>query len=154
MDVLTGQKQVLRADILQDLGRSISPEVDIGQIEGAFVMAMGLWLTEELVYDAETGQLLTDRTWYCRPPGPKDIPIYFRLELRRNSPNPVGVVSSKAMGEPPICMNASIYLALKNAFLAARVEAGAGDEWFALNTPVTVEKPYLASLTSSDQFSY
>ncbi|XP_063225147.1 uncharacterized protein LOC134532557 [Bacillus rossius redtenbacheri] len=154
VDILTGQKQVLRADILQDLGRSISPEVDIGQIEGAFVMAMGLWLTEELVYDPDSGQLLTDRTWNYRPLGCKDIPIDFRVEIRKNGTNPPGVYSSKAVGEPPMCLAVSVYLAVKDALTSARIEAGAQDEWFKLNSPATVERAFLASLTSSEQFSY
>ena len=56
--------QVLRSDILSDTGASLNPEVDIGQIEGGFVFGLGLWLQELLVYDAKTGKLLTNDTWY------------------------------------------------------------------------------------------
>lgn len=50
-------------DILEDAGQSLSPLVDIGQVEGAFIMGLGWWLTEELVYDTSNGALLTDNTW-------------------------------------------------------------------------------------------
>lgn len=55
--------QIIRADIIEDAGDSLSPLIDIGQIEGAFIMGLGWWLTEELVYDTSNGALLTDNTW-------------------------------------------------------------------------------------------
>ena len=51
--------------MIHDAGQSLSPEVDIGQTEGAFIMGMGMWLTEKIVHDEETGELLTNRTWVC-----------------------------------------------------------------------------------------
>ena len=63
VDLLTGEKMVKRVDLIEDTGSSISPNVDVGQIEGAFVMGIGLWLSEELKYDTETGRLLTRDTW-------------------------------------------------------------------------------------------
>lgn len=62
IDVLTGDYKIIRADILNDTGFSLSPLVDIGQIEGAFIMGLGWWLTEELIYDPSSGALLTDNT--------------------------------------------------------------------------------------------
>lgn len=63
IDVLTGQHIVLRVDILEDTGVSLSPNIDIGQIEGAFIMGMGYWTCEDLMYDPVTGALANDRTW-------------------------------------------------------------------------------------------
>lgn len=63
VDVLTGEKNVRRADLVQDTGASISPNIDVGQVEGAFVMALGLWMTEKIKYDPKDGRLLTNDTW-------------------------------------------------------------------------------------------
>jgi len=60
---LTGEKNVRRVDIVEDTGSSVNPILDVGQIEGAFVMSLGLWLTEELKFNPENGQLLTFDTW-------------------------------------------------------------------------------------------
>ncbi|KDR17215.1 hypothetical protein L798_08320, partial [Zootermopsis nevadensis] len=129
VDLLTGQHQILRVDILEDAGESLSPEVDVGQIEGAFVMGLGYWLMEYLTFSPETGELLTNRTWNYKPPGVKDIPIDFRVHLRKKAPNPFGVLRSKATGEPPLCMSCVILFALRNALHAARQDAGKPDEW-------------------------
>lgn len=95
IDILTGQVQILRVDILEDTGVSMSPGIDIGQIEGAFMMGIGYFLYEKLVYDRETGLLLTDRSWTYHPPGAKDVPIDFRITLIQNNPNPAFVLRSK-----------------------------------------------------------
>ena len=63
LDVLTGEITIRRVDILEDTGTSINPEIDVGQLEGAFVMSLGMWLTEQLRYDPVSGKLLTYDTW-------------------------------------------------------------------------------------------
>lgn len=60
-------------------------------------MGLGYWTSEHLMYDPKTGQLLTHRTWTYKPPGIKDIPIDFRIQFRRNAPNPAGVLRSKGI---------------------------------------------------------
>nr|CAD7461029.1 unnamed protein product [Timema tahoe] len=145
IDVLTGQQQcsavdlkgepvaryrmvplfqVKRVDILEDAGQSISPLIDVGQVTGAFVMGMGVWTHEDIVYDPTTGAVLTNRTWNYYPPGMKDIPIDFRVTLKKDSPNPVGVARSKGTGEPALCLAVSVFIALRNAINSARTDAG------------------------------
>lgn len=97
LDLLSGNLQLTRVDILEDCGESMSPGIDLGQVEGAFVMGLGYWLTESLVYGPENGELLTNRTWTYKPPGAKDIPIDFRVTFLRNSSNTGGVLRSKGI---------------------------------------------------------
>ena len=95
VDILTGQMFVVRTDILEDAGLSTSPVVDIGQVEGAFIMGLGLFTSEEIKHDPSTGELLTKNTWEYKPPAAKDIPQDFRVTLLKNARNPMGVMSSK-----------------------------------------------------------
>lgn len=95
VDMLTGSMLLKRVDITEDTGESMSPAIDIGQIEGGFVMGMGIWLTENLVYDPKTAELLTDRSWNYKPPGAMDIPVDFRIKLVQKKPNPCFVLRSK-----------------------------------------------------------
>ncbi|XP_039304251.1 xanthine dehydrogenase isoform X1 [Solenopsis invicta] len=150
IDVLTGQHIIRRVDLMEDTGVSLSPEIDIGQVEGAFVMGIGYWTSEDLVYDPKTGMLTNDRTWNYKPPGAKDIPEDFRVSFRRNAPNPLGVLRSKTTGEPPICMSCVIPIAIRNALNSARAEAGNTDEWYQLDGPCTTERILLSSLTSTN----
>lgn len=104
VDFLTGNIILKRVDILEDTGESLSPGIDIGQVEGAFVMGLGIWLTENMIYDPKTAELLTDRTWNYKPPGAKDIPVDFRVKLMQKKPHLLGVLRSKGVGEPPVTM--------------------------------------------------
>ncbi|CAL8110876.1 unnamed protein product [Orchesella dallaii] len=152
IDVLTGDFKIVRVDLIEDAGESISPLVDIGQIEGAFVMGLSWWLTEELIYDQNSGELITDRTWNYKPMLASDIPEDFRVTLLRNAPNPFGVFGSKATGEPPLNMSCSVIFALRNAIDSARREAG-NHSWYQMDGPVTREVIRQLSLVSPHEFN-
>ncbi|XP_047998050.1 indole-3-acetaldehyde oxidase-like [Leguminivora glycinivorella] len=144
VDILTGNHDVRRVDLLEDTGRSLSPEIDIGQIEGAFIMGLGYFTSEKTIYNPATGQLLTDRTWNYKPPGIKDIPADFRVYFKRNGTNKFGVLQSKATGEPSLCLSSVVVHALRQAVRSARLEAGHKDDWIEMGLPCTVENIFTA----------
>src|SRR5262249_27890056 len=109
--------------------------IDIGQAEGGFVQGMGFWLLEKLKYDPVTGECLTNGTWEYKPPSTRDIPADFRVEFLGNNPNPLGVLGSKVVGEPPLCLSSSVLFAVKRAIEAARADSGPSKEFFQLNSP-------------------
>ena len=115
IDTLTGESRVLRADILQDCGNSLNPAVDLGQIEGAFVQGQG-WLTsEELVWN-DRGQLLTHGPSTYKIPGSRDVPPEFNVHILEDASNLVPTVfRSKAVGEPPLMLAISVWLAIRDA---------------------------------------
>ncbi|XP_050079113.1 uncharacterized protein LOC126565956 [Anopheles maculipalpis] len=152
IDVLTGQVQPIRVDILEDTGESMNPLLDIGQIEGAFVMALGYHLLEELRYDRGTGALTNFRTWNYKPPSAKDIPQDMRVRLLQKSSNPAGVLRSKATGEPAYNLGITVQFALRYAIAAARRDAGLPSEWFELATSLTPDKILALTGTTIDQF--
>lgn len=135
--MLTGQNQVLRVDILEDAGESINPYIDIGQIEGGFVMALGYWLNEALIYDNRSGQLLTNRSFNYKIPTATDIPIDFRIELLQepSSTNSPGFLRSKVTGETACCLAVSVIFAIQQALQSARSDAGYKREWIRLGPP-------------------
>ncbi|KAJ8299303.1 hypothetical protein KUTeg_023363 [Tegillarca granosa] len=119
LDVLTGEHQIVRADILYDCGESLNPEIDVGQ--------------------------------EYKPPLAKDIPIDFRIQLLKNAPNPLGVLRSKAVAEPPLCMSCSALFAIKHAVEAARKDNN-HDVYFPLNGPATVEAVQTSCMLDPSQF--
>jgi xanthine dehydrogenase large subunit len=118
IDTLTGETRLLRADLLHDAGRSLNPALDIGQVEGAFVQGLG-WLTsEELVWHPETGRLLTHAPSTYKIPTANDVPELFRTALFDNANAQDSIHRSKAVGEPPILLPFSAFLAIRDAISA------------------------------------
>ena len=115
IDTLTGESRVLRADLVQDCGRSLNPAIDLGQIEGAFVQGQG-WLTcEELWWDA-SGRLRTAGPSTYKIPGSRDVPPVFNVKLLDNAPSREATIfRSKAVGEPPLMLATAVWTALKDA---------------------------------------
>lgn len=151
VDILTGQYLFRRADIVEDCGRSMNPYVDIGQVEGAFVMGVGLYTSEVVKFNEETGQKLSNGTWDYKPPTALDIPVDMRVTLLPNASNPHGVLGSKASGEPPLCLTYASVTALRQAISAFRTTNGV-DDWFDMDTPLTVEKVHQLCGVRTDQF--
>lgn len=135
IDTLTGEMKVDRVDILHDVGSSINPAIDIGQIEGAFVQGMG-WLTsEELVYDNQ-GRMRTHAPSTYKIPTCSDVPEDFRTALFASNGNKENTIyRSKAVGEPPLMHGLSVYSAIFHAI--ASINPGKMPD---LNTPATPEE--------------
>jgi xanthine dehydrogenase large subunit len=114
IDTLTGEMKVERVDILHDVGQSLNPAIDIGQIEGGFVQGLGWLTTEELVYD-DKGRLRTHAPSTYKIPVASDIPADFRVALFDGANREDTVYRSKAVGEPPVMLAISVYSAILNA---------------------------------------
>ena len=115
IDTLTGESRVLRTEIVQDVGLSLNPAIDLGQIEGAFVQGMGWLTTEELWWD-KNGALKTHGPSTYKIPGSRDVPPIFNVRILPDSPNKEPtVMRSKAIGEPPLMLALSVWLAIRDA---------------------------------------
>jgi xanthine dehydrogenase large subunit len=122
IDTLTGESRVLRVDILHDVGHSINPAIDRGQIEGGFVQGMG-WLTcEQLVWD-EAGRLRTHAPSTYKIPAIGDIPAHLEVDFWPEPNREDNVHGSKAVGEPPFMLAISVFEALRDA-VASTLPAG------------------------------
>lgn len=115
LDTLTGEWKLLRADVLHDVGQSINPAIDIGQVEGAFIQGMG-WLTsEELYWHPTSGKLMTHAPSTYKIPTASDCPEDFHVKLFANQNRHDSIYRSKAVGEPPLLLPFSVFLALRDA---------------------------------------
>ena len=115
IDTLTGEYQVERSDVVEDVGRSLNPAIDIGQVEGGFVQGVGWLTTEELWWD-DKGQLRTHAPSTYKIPVASDVPRSFNVWLADWSVNKEPAIGrSKAVGEPPLCLGYSVVEALSMA---------------------------------------
>ena len=138
VDGFTGEYKFLRTDILEDVGDSVSPLIDIGQIEGGFIQGLG-WLTlEELLWDAE-GRVATAGASTYKLPSWTELPEVFNVGFLERATEPGVVMGSKAVGEPPLMLAISVREALRDA-VAAFGSGGAVE----LDSPATPERVYWA----------
>jgi xanthine dehydrogenase large subunit len=115
VDTLTGENKVTRVDILHDVGRSLNPAIDMGQIEGGFIQGMGWLTTEELVFD-ESGRLATHAPSTYKIPTAGDRPDVFNMAIWQGGENREPTIHrSKAVGEPPLMLAISVFSALTDA---------------------------------------
>lgn len=142
IDCLTGDHIVLKTDIVMDVGESLNPAIDIGQIEGAFAQGYGLFMLEQMIHSPD-GVLLTKGPGAYKIPTFGDMPSEMNVSLLRGAPNPRAVFSSKAVGEPPLFLAASVFFAVKEAIRSARVERGLSNK-FRLDAPATAERIRMA----------
>ena len=135
IDTLTGEMRVLRADALHDVGDSLNPALDKGQVEGAFMQGMGWLTTEELWWNAG-GKLMTHAPSTYKIPTVNDTPADFRVNLFKNRNVEDSIHKSKAVGEPPLLLPFSVFFAIRDAVAAV------GDYKVnpPLNAPATAEE--------------
>ncbi|RVW32782.1 Xanthine dehydrogenase 1 [Vitis vinifera] len=129
IDTLTGDFHTRVANVFLDLGHSINPAIDVGQIEGAFVQGLGWVALEELKWGDAAQQWIPPGCLYTCGPGSYKIPSINDVPLNlmfhsEGAPNPKAIHSSKAVGEPPFFLASSVFFAIKDAIVAARREWG------------------------------
>ncbi|KJE94734.1 xanthine dehydrogenase, variant [Capsaspora owczarzaki ATCC 30864] len=122
IDTLTGDATTLHCTVVMDVGHSLNPAVDIGQVEGGFVQGMGLFTLEESHW-SQKGMLWTRGPGMYKIPGFMDIPLDFRVHLLKDSGNEYAIHASKAVGEPPLFLAASVFYAIRDAVASARSSA-------------------------------
>ncbi len=154
IDCLTGDSHLIRTDIVMDIGKSINPALDVGQIEGAFIQGYGWCTMEDMAWgDSQhkwirPGQLFTKGPGTYKIPAFNDVPRDFRVHLFDRE-NKYAVHSSKAVGEPPFFLGSAAFFAIRDAIDSARNERGYND-YFALQSPATSER---IRMSCSDEFT-
>ena len=115
IDTLTGENRLLRVDILHDVGRSLNPAIDMGQIEGGFIQGMG-WLTMEELWWNDKGKLMTHAPSTYKIPVASDVPPVFNVKIYESGINAEdSIFRSKAVGEPPLMLAISTFHAIRDA---------------------------------------
>ncbi|MGJ8681714.1 xanthine dehydrogenase molybdopterin binding subunit [Paraglaciecola sp.] len=139
VDILTGEYKVEQVDILHDVGQSLNPALDVGQIEGGFVQGMGWLTTEELSWDNK-GKLISNSPANYKIPTAFDVPEKMKVDLYQQQNTEVTIHSSKAVGEPPLMLAISVWAALRDAC------ASTTEHKFIprLDTPATPERVFWA----------
>jgi xanthine dehydrogenase large subunit len=135
IDTLTGENRLLRVDILHDVGQSLNPAIDIGQIEGGFLQGAG-WLTTEELWWNERGELKTHAPSTYKIPTARDWPLNAHVNILQNNQNVEDTIfRSKAVGEPPLMLGMSVFYAIRDAVAAC----GDGKTRPELSAPATPE---------------
>ncbi|NP_001075459.1 aldehyde oxidase 1 [Oryctolagus cuniculus] len=142
IDCLTGDHKTIRTDIVMDVGYSINPALDIGQVEGAFIQGMGLYTIEELHYSPQ-GILYSRGPNQYKIPAICDIPAELNVTFLPPSEKSNTLYSSKGLGESGVFMGCSVFFAIREAVCAARQARGLSAPW-KLSSPLTPEKIRMA----------
>jgi xanthine dehydrogenase large subunit len=135
IDTLTGESRLLRVDILHDVGESLNPAIDLGQVEGGFIQGVG-WLTSEELWWRDDGMLMSHSPSTYKIPTSYDWPTEFNVNLVHWGRNKEQTIyRSKAVGEPPLMLSMSVFHAIRDA-----IAATAGDQQVQLDAPATPER--------------
>lgn len=146
IDVLTGETHLLTCDVVQDAGKALNPAIDVGQVEGCIVQALGFCLTEELSRSHKDGRLVNCGTWDYKIPSGLDIPIKMNVTFLPSDNTARGnVFGSKMTGEPAYLVGGAAFYAVKDAIYAARTDEGESD-WFEMDMPASVDRVQQACL--------
>jgi xanthine dehydrogenase large subunit len=137
VDTLTGEWKLVRVDALHDAGQSINPAIDLGQVEGGFIQGMG-WLTTEELWWNRDGRLMTHAPSTYKIPAVSDTPAAFHVRLYRNENAEPTVFRSKAVGEPPLLLPFSVFLAIRDALAGAAPGATSAPPLRAPATPEAI----------------
>jgi len=141
--VLTGEFAVTRLDILVEIGQSLNPAIDRGQVIGGFVQGMSWATTEELIYSAD-GELLANLPNNYKIPNVECLPRVIRVDFLENAENRINLLGSKAVGKPPFLLGIGVWAAAKQAL--SSLSPGRSPP---LNLPATSEE-LLRHLSASD----
>jgi xanthine dehydrogenase/oxidase len=171
VDALTGDFTILRSDILFDVGKSLNPLIDVGQIEGGFVQGVGYLTMEELTYQGPReaprlgypkGALTTTNTWEYKPPGARSIPLDLRvriadtsgsnLQSKARNLDAAAVKKSKGIGEPPLVLSNTVFFAIKQAIQAFYQDQGY-EGWVDMDAPATVVRIQSACRVAIDNLN-
>jgi len=146
VDCLTGEYKLLAVDILHDVGASLNPAIDMGQIVGGYIQGMGWLCSEELKWN-DSGVLLTTGASTYKIPAIGDTPEHFKVKIKPNISNHENTIhKSKAVGEPPLMLAISTWLAIKNAIYNADNSNKTG-----LNAPASFEQVFFNLNNNLDQ---
>ncbi len=163
VDILTGEVKIISSDIIYDMGWSMNPAIDIGQVEGAFVQGIGYLLTEKLVSETEganIGRLNTTNTWRYKIPAITTIPLEMNthlfprdLDTVKSIPEDTNeIFSAKEVGEPPLVLANSVFFAIKAAIRASRTDRNL-NPLFRFDAPATVQEVRRACELNNRDFS-
>jgi xanthine dehydrogenase large subunit len=150
VDALSGETQLLRVDILHDVGRTLNGAIDLGQVEGGFVQGTG-WLTSEELWWSPEGELRTHAPSTYKIPTAHDWPAHATIRLFEGEPNSEETIyRSKAVGEPPLMLAVSVFLAIRDA-IASCGGPGACPELIAPATPESVLRAFAGVRSSGER---
>ncbi|PWA65673.1 abscisic aldehyde oxidase 3 [Artemisia annua] len=159
INILTGETKMLQTDLIYDCGKSLNPAVDLGQIEGAFVQGIGFFMLEEYLTNSD-GLVVADGTWTYKIPTIDTIPKQLNVQIINSGPHKKRVLSSKAVGEPPLLLSSSVHCATRAAIKEARkqlcswkgVNLDGSESMFQLDVPATM--PVVKTLCGLDNVEF